>query len=144
MYFNCSQSPEGYYLDITNYKPCYESCRTCEIEGNDINHYCISCKNNYKFELRINIYNNCYIYNENENEIFINTLENFDIILKNILHSYTSENFKGVKIIRPDDIVYHITDTKNELESLKNLSNSNNISIIDLDQCETLLRKENI
>ena len=144
-YLNCSRTPAGYYLDINNYKPCYKSCRTCEIEGNYINHNCISCKNNYKFELRINRYSNCYIYNENENEneIFINTLENFDIILNNILHSYTSENFKGIKIIRPDDIVYHITDTKNELESLKNKSNSNNISIIDLDQCETLLRKEN-
>ena len=63
--------------------------------------------------------------------------------MNNILNSYMPENKKGLKIKRPDDLVYHITSSDNELESLKNLSNNNNISIIDLGECETILRMEN-
>ena len=46
-------------------------------------------------------------------------------------------------IKRDDDITNHITNSKNELELLKNMSNNNlNISIIDLGPCEVILRKE--
>ena len=62
-YINCYQNPEGYYLDINAqlYKPCFNSCKTCDIEGNEENHYCTSCDDKYIYELNINNnYTNCY------------------------------------------------------------------------------------
>ena len=39
---------------------CYFSCKTCDINGDDINHNCLECKENYKFELNMISYRNCY------------------------------------------------------------------------------------
>ena len=63
-YIDCYKSPEGYYLDIYNkepvYKECYESCKICNISGNETYHNCIKCKSNYSFEINYNYYKNCY------------------------------------------------------------------------------------
>ena len=63
-YLNCTLSKEGYYLDNSEgnniYKPCYSSCKTCNISGNEISHNCLECKNNYNFEINVNYYKNCY------------------------------------------------------------------------------------
>ena len=65
-FINCFRSPEGYYLDIIEnvYKPCYQSCKTCDKEGNEEFQNCIECKDEYKyndiFESKDN-YKNCYI-----------------------------------------------------------------------------------
>ena len=42
---------ERLYFDSEDnyFKPCYESCRTCNKEGNKINHNCLSCDINYIF-----------------------------------------------------------------------------------------------
>ena len=39
---------------------CYFTCKSCDIYGDEINHNCIECKDNYKFELNISLYKNCY------------------------------------------------------------------------------------
>ena len=58
------------------------------------------------------------------------------------MDSYSPETENNLVIKRPDEDVYHISNSKNELELLKNKSNNiNNISIIDLGQCETRLRE---
>ena len=36
------------------------SCETCEIEGNNITHNCLTCQSNYPFKIKINNYTNCY------------------------------------------------------------------------------------
>ena len=60
-YINCYIEPKGYYFDRNDllYKLCYSTCETCDKEGNDTNHNCINCKNNFKIELIINNYINC-------------------------------------------------------------------------------------
>ena len=62
-YFNCTQSPNGYYFDneASIYKLCYSSCETCEISGNETKHNCKTCKYGYNFEIRFGIYKNCYM-----------------------------------------------------------------------------------
>ena len=37
------------------YKKCYNTCETCEIKGDIINHNCLLCNSNYSF-----YNNNCY------------------------------------------------------------------------------------
>ena len=60
---NNYQSTGGYYFDEVDsfYKLCYSSCKSCNIGGNDINHNCIECKDDYIFEMNISIYKNCYL-----------------------------------------------------------------------------------
>ena len=56
--------------------------------------------------------------------------------------NYEPEEGNDVVVQMNDNIIYHITNTKNELELLNNKSNIiNNISIIDLGDCETKLRE---
>ena len=60
-YVNCYQNISGYFLDSNNsiFKPCYNSCKECEIEGNSTNHNCLSCKEDYYIIEKINKYFNC-------------------------------------------------------------------------------------
>jgi hypothetical protein len=83
------------------------------------------------------------MYNEKENNIFIYNSTDFDNTLNIIFNKYKPEKNNNLVIKRADNITYHISDSKNELELLKNKSNNiNNISIIDLGKCETILRQE--
>ena len=61
-YFECYKEIHGYYLDETNsiFKKCYETCETCDKKGDDVNHNCISCKSDYKYELNLSNNINCY------------------------------------------------------------------------------------
>ena len=61
----CYQSPEGYYLDETLengpfYKPCFNSCLSCDIEGDEEKHNCLQCKSDYSFEIEYSNHRNCY------------------------------------------------------------------------------------
>ena len=71
-YFNCYREPERYYLDNNLYKKCYKTCKTCNTEGNDINHNCITCYENFSSVIQINNNINCYeisnYYNDSDNE----------------------------------------------------------------------------
>ena len=62
LFKECFKSPKGFYFDSVDllYKPCYNSCNSCETNGNEENHNCSECKNEYKFELQLNNYFNCY------------------------------------------------------------------------------------
>ena len=61
-YFYCYKDPKGYYLDNNDllYKKCYDTCETCKIKGDIINHNCLECNETYSFEISINNYKNCY------------------------------------------------------------------------------------
>ena len=54
---------ERLYLDLEDnyFKPCYESCRTCNKEGNKINHNCLTCDINYIFMPEDLDSNNCVL-----------------------------------------------------------------------------------
>ena len=64
-FVNCyNYTEEGFYLDMQNsiYKSCYESCKSCDTEGQETQHNCKECKDSYNFILNIigNSYINCY------------------------------------------------------------------------------------
>ena len=119
----CPENTKIYYEE----KKCLESCLPKQIEYNKI------CYNEFP--------NDTYNLFQNGN-IFVNNGTNFTEILNDIiLAAYTPGEGQSLVIQRPDEIVYHVTNSKNELELLKNLSNAvNNLSIIDLGECETVLR----
>ena len=82
----------------------------------------------------------------NNNCNFVNIINNTEIlnIIKDIIQSiYNPENCKSQIIKGDDNIVFQVTNGKNELDLLQGDSLDNqNISIIDLGTCETKLRKE--
>ena len=60
---NCFKEPIGYYFDKNNslYKRCYNSCETCEINGDNNTHNCVKCNLNNPFGFKNNNnYFNCY------------------------------------------------------------------------------------
>ena len=60
-YIKCYKELEGYYLDVNLYRQCYYKCKTCNILGNNDNHNCLECNNNYPIGIKHNNYMNCYI-----------------------------------------------------------------------------------
>ena len=47
--------------ETVDYKKCFDTCKECKINGNNITHNCIKCNDNYSYEIKINNYSNCYI-----------------------------------------------------------------------------------
>ena len=122
-----NKCPENTKISIAD-KKCLLLCNSNQFEADNI------CYNNFKNDTQ-NLFQN--------GNIFINNNSNFyDLLYNIILQSYEPKEGKLLTIQRNDDIIYQITNSKNELELLKNLSNNiNNISIIDLGQCESILRE---
>jgi len=191
-YINCYNNPEGYYLDNNFYKKCYYTCKTCNKEGNDINHNCLKCNEKFLFGIKINNYLNCYencsnyyyfdndnifhctknlscpneypkllenkiecikyniedivknslINNENNKTEKSKEIEYYDNILKIIENEFTSENYDTFNIdngqddiIKTDKIITTLTTTENQRNNL-----NNNMTRIDLGECENILR----
>ena len=66
---NCYKNLEGFYLSQSDkaYKKCFHTCEICSEGGDEENHYCDICKNNYIYEMLIppnylNCYKNCLNY----------------------------------------------------------------------------------
>ena len=77
------------------------------------------------------------IENLNDNE------EIYNLIIDNILQMFSRENSLNRIIPGKDFIFFELTDSKNQLNLLKNKSyNNNNLSIIDLGPCEDVLREK--
>jgi len=87
-----------------------------------------------------NSINTCILPNiENIN----NNKEIHDIIVDNLLQSYSGIDELNQIIEGKENIIYQLTNSENQLNLLKNKSlNNNNLSIIDLGECEDILRKE--
>ena len=82
----------------------------------------------------------------NDNCNFLDEINNtaiLDFIKDNIQSLYNPDEGKSKVIKGEDGIIFQITNTKNELELLKNgILNNQNLSIFDLGQCEGKLKKE--
>ena len=63
-YINCHREEEGYYVDKNDLtlKKCYGTCETCEAKGDDMEHNCLKCDSNLKFEIfnNNNEYKSCF------------------------------------------------------------------------------------
>ena len=76
---------------------------------------------------------------DNNRDIYNLIIEN----IENLLSTHLTGEGKDIVIKGADNVIFQITNPKNELELLKNSSNNiNNLSIIDLGECETILKKE--
>ena len=164
-YINCyNEQQEGYYLDNNIYKKCYKTCKTCNETGNDEYHKCITCNQNFPFNITKNNYTNCYenssykynSYYENIEELK-NILKNeknetqkskeeeikyYDNIIKNIEDIFTSEKYDTSKLDNGEDDYINLEKMKVILTTTENQRNNinNNMTSIDLRDCETLIK----
>ena len=63
--FNVIKSQKDiYYFDLNGslYKKCYDTCKTCEQKGDNLNNNCLECNFNYPYKINYtnNNYSNCY------------------------------------------------------------------------------------
>ena len=80
------------------------------------------------------------IFNKIINNITNNT-DIYNLIIDNIISIYTQEIGINLLVKGLDNNIFQITDTKRELELLKNMSNNINLSIIDLGECEKKIKR---
>jgi len=119
-----------YSILITKNETIFLKAETSLIEEKTFNQILFECFNDdtmiNKCSLK-NIYNNTEIY---------------DILLNDILGTYSAETGKNIIIEGEDDIIFQITTEKNEIELINNQNESSdyNFSIIDLNECESLLK----
>ena len=72
--------------------------------------------------------------------INVNNSEKYNFIQANILSSYSSSNLKSLSFEGDDGTAYQLTSLKNELSRLRNNDLNSNVSIIDLGECESILK----
>ena len=159
---NCDDDDTYKYLFQ---KRCYEECPQDSFKSENNSDYSCkqSCPKDYPFEIiltqecvkycPINYYikNLCILSyksqelhdNENKNEIYDEEIRMQDLILKNFEASFTSEDYDTSNLDKGEDEVFEnekmkitLTTTKNQMNNM----NNKNMTIIDLDECETMLR----
>ena len=101
-YINCYKDPKGYYLDknASLYKKCYYKCETCDIKGDEENHNCLSCSNNFPVGINFNDINNYKMcYKKCNNYYLYDCDENYRCIINS---SYPNEYSYEIK-----DLIFH-------------------------------------
>ena len=88
-------------------------------------------------------YYNPIDYNQKTNFVIEgNNEEIYQEVINKVILNFDINNDKEMIFQGEDNFIFHITDSKNELDALKGNNNSTNKnSIIDLGECETLLKK---
>ena len=124
---DCTYNISGYYVNDSLLKTidkCHEDCLECNGKYTKETSNCYKCINSKPYIYLGNCYNESLSnlmlssYSENENKIF------------------SKESDSG-------EVIFQITNSQKELEVLKNKSNNiYNISIVDLGDCETILKEK--
>ena len=159
---NCYKKCENYYE--SNDYICTENCSGIYDKLIPEKNKCITkCENDniYKYEyykICYSKYPNCTIYNgeygfclEEKSTDAFNLITDFIIdgnneeiyqgVINNILLNYDMDNEKEIILKGEDNFLFQITNTKSDLELLKEKNNrTNQFSVIDLGQCDNLLK----
>ena len=164
-YYICTKScPSEYNKRIIAKNKCIDNCKNDDKYIYEYNNICLEecpedktvddeekkCLEPFKeSQIEFNSISYSGIIKINENDNFIqkgnisikNTSEFEELLNNKLLSEYIPEEGNSLLIETDDNIIYEITNSKNELEMLKNISNNPlNKPIIDLGECETILR----
>ena len=132
--FNFSEFNNSYsYINCFKPKPvvCYNSCKICEIEGNETNNNCVECKEEFIYEFNITNpkYKNCYIDNPFKPPTTIVNIAYTSQLVKE------STNYINYPAYTSELIIHEIKSTfiekENKTEIIKNII-SNLINEINL------------
>ena len=117
-----NKCPKDSIIDFDD-KKCMQSCKENQTEFNNI----------------------CYNRSPNDNKeeyIYVKNISDFENYLKSLLllEPLPMEGY-SIIIEKDDEIIYEITNSKNEENLIKNINQLQNKSIIDFGECEFILRK---
>ena len=136
--YHCTESnicPDEYNKLIVEKNKCIDKCENDNIYKYDHNNICK--KDSYECLSDNHLTVSCSMKN------ISNNTQIYDIIKKDILSAYSGESEKSIVVEGNDGVIYQITNNKNELDLLRgNITDDYNLTIIDLAECETLLKKE--
>ena len=136
-YINCYSSLEGYYLDENelSYKTCYNTCKICNIGGNELDNNCLECKDDFYMDEKMDSdYKNCYKEYMSDDAKFLMIKK----YIFNELDIETINNGKDFSYALNDNIMVLFTSTFNQ----KKFKEKYNITI-DFGQCEQNLKIDN-
>jgi surface protein len=153
---NCLTCNSNFTFSINiknnNYINCYKACNYYFYFDNNNNFYCtsnFSCPDEYptlkedkneciKYDIK-NIIKDIIIPETNDTK---ENVEYYNNILENLETGFTSENYDTKNLDNGEDEVIEIKDIKITFTTTKNQKNNtnNNMTIIDLGDCENLLR----
>ena len=147
-YIDCFEIIDEYYLNKNSwsYEPCYDTCKTCEISGDESQHNCITCKDNFNGRINADLnYINCdkldFLDTYKLEDIIINesdeTIQDIIFDLINEFNIDDLDNGRDKIIIDNKKRTIKLTSTSNQ----KNNEEENEITM-DLGQCETILKRE--
>ena len=125
------------------FSTCYNSCKECEIEGNETHNNCIECKDGffYIFNITNSKYKNCY--KNNPFDKLVDEIENktkkIQNIIENLMNEFNIKNIsnQNMSIISYENKKILLTSTIEQ----KNNEDKNNITM-DLGECENILKNE--
>ena len=152
-YIKCFKDPQGYYLDNNLYKECYYTCKSCNKSGNDSMHNCLECNDNHPIKIENNNYLNCFDLNyhikeslniDEKNLSATEEIDYYDNLIENVEEVFT-EKYDVSKLDKGQEelmITEKMTITLTTVQTQKRNVNNKNATIIDLGECEELLRKE--
>ena len=136
---NNETKPSNFYFNEENddYRPCYETCETCDIGGNWENNNCKTCRNSYIFKPDVSETSDCvikcefYYYYTTANQYKCTTNEycppNYPLFIKEKERGKCTNNCKN------EDIYKYFYDTKC-LKECPNNTNIDNVSFICVDK----------
>ena len=153
LFNNSYKQIESYYFDNKTliYKPCFNTCKACDKEGNETFHNCIECKNGYQIDPNGSYYYNCFLnIREAEtfkeisdiiftNEIILNNKNKLVInTIKEIINNFNISNIDENNDIsvKEENILITMTNTKNQKEN-----ENKNVTTINFGECEKNLKK---
>ena len=119
---------------------CYNSCETCEIEGDVTNNNCIKCKDKFIYEFNISNskYKNYYINAPFDIDFQQeNRTEKIQNIIKNLIREFNftnGESGKDIKIVDNEKTII-FTSTENQRNN-----EEHNYITMDLGECEKILK----
>ena len=157
----CYQSPEGFYLEDSLYLACYPTCKSCDRGGDEMNHNCLECHDNYPFQMNMSIYLNCYnncsyyhynntstnkayctqsfICPENYNKLIINKSECIDNCSKDDIFKYEFNN-----ICYDNNESLYFTEAITKEITLSNIIKPDVIKTTQLNYISPLIKSEEI
>jgi hypothetical protein len=123
--FNFSEFNNSYsYINCFEPKPvvCYNSCKICEIEGNETNNNCVECKEDFIYEFNItnSKYKNCYIDNPFKPPTTIVNIAYTSQLVKESTNYINYPAYTSELIIH--EIKSTIIEKENKTEIIKNIT----------------------
>ena len=147
--FSSLSSSEGYKIEDNNYNNTdgYNNNDSSNNEYNNSDNalnnkedYTDNTYNTYIIDNFDNTENNKYNITDNIDEV--NNIITYEKIINDLIPNYDPETTFEIISEGDENVVFQITTSKNQLQALYNNSlNNNNLSIIDISQCENKLKQ---